>query len=161
MACGEVPPKSEKIFALQSLRDPGNLGTVIRSCAALGMDRLIISDDCADIYNPKTVRAAMGALFFFPVDIVTAGNLPEYLRLLTLSGRCAFAASAREGATLISDIKISEGDFFVVGNEGHGLSEEVIGACGAAVMIPMQNGCESLNAAAAAAIFIWETVRAL
>ena len=101
----------------------------------------------------------MGAGFFLPVDIVDTEKMPEYLRMLTLSGRRAFAATSREGASDISEIKIAQGDFFVIGNEGHGLSQEVVSACSGAAMIPMRGGCESLNAAAAAAIFIWETVR--
>ena len=74
-------------------------------------------------------------------------------------GAQGVAATSREGASDISEIKIAQGDFFVIGNEGHGLSQEVVSACSGAAMIPMRGGCESLNAAAAAAIFIWETVR--
>ena len=67
--------REERILLAESLRDPGNLGTVIRSSAALGIDRLIITDDCADLYNPKTVRAAMGGLFSLDIDVVAQSEL--------------------------------------------------------------------------------------
>lgn len=155
---GAVAPAGERILVAESLRDPGNLGTVIRSCAALGIDRLVLSSDCADLYNPKTVRAAMGGLFRLSIDMVEA--LPEYIGRLRESGRRVYAAALRSDACEIGGITLRRGDCFVIGNEGHGLSEAVIDACDGCAIIPMRAGCESLNAAAAAAICIWETVKA-
>ena len=149
----------ERILIAESLRDAGNLGTVVRSCAALGIDRLIISDDCADLYNPKTIRAAMGGLFRLPIDIVRAGELPEFIGLLRASGRRVFAAALRADALEIGKFSFCGRDCFVIGNEGHGLSQTVVEACDACAVIPMTEGSESLNAAAAAAICIWETVK--
>lgn len=149
----------EKILLVESLRDPGNLGAVMRSCAALGIDRLILSDDCAELYNPKTVRSAMGALFRLPTVTVAGEALPSLIRLLRQRGRRVFATALREDAERIGSLARSAGDCFVIGNEGHGLSEETIAACDATAIIPMIEGNESLNAAAAAAICIWETVR--
>ncbi len=158
-ACqGDIAPVGERILVAESLRDPGNLGTVIRSCAALGIDRLVLSSDCADLYNPKTVRAAMGGLFRLSIDMVEA--LPEYIGALRASGRRVYAAALRSDACEIGGITLQRGDCFVIGNEGHGLSEAVIDACDGCAIIPMRAGCESLNAAAAAAICIWETVKA-
>ena len=77
----------ERVLVAEALRDPGHLGTVIRSCATLGIDRLIISDDCADIYNPKTVRAAMGGLFRLNVDIVPLKCLPSVINALKKEGK--------------------------------------------------------------------------
>jgi TrmH family RNA methyltransferase len=152
--------REERILVAESLRDPGNLGTVIRSCAALGIDRLVISDDCADLYNPKTIRAAMGGLFRMDVDVIPTNELAAAIGLLRASGRRVFAAALREDAHALGELELRRGDCFVIGNEGHGLSESVIGACDACAIIPMTEGSESLNAAAAAAICIWETVRA-
>jgi TrmH family RNA methyltransferase len=152
--------REERILVAESLRDPGNLGTVIRSCAALGIDRLVISDDCADLYNPKTIRAAMGGLFRMDVDVIPTNELAAAIGLLRASGRRVFAAALREDAHALGELELWRGDCFVIGNEGHGLSESVISACDACAIIPMTEGSESLNAAAAAAICIWETVRA-
>jgi TrmH family RNA methyltransferase len=152
--------REERILVAESLRDPGNLGTVIRSCAALGIDRLVISDDCADLYNPKTIRAAMGGLFRMDVDVIPTNELAAAIGILRASGRRVFAAALREDAHALGELELRRGDCFVIGNEGHGLSQSVISACDACAIIPMTEGSESLNAAAAAAICIWETVRA-
>lgn len=152
--------KSEKILIAESLRDPGNLGTVIRSCEALGIDRLILSDDCADLYNPKTVRAAMGGLFRLDIDIIPAGKMADAIAALRKGGRRVYAAALGRDALEIGRIKLAAGDCFVIGNEGHGLCEGTVAACDACAIIPMRVGSESLNAAAAAAICIWETVKA-
>ena len=149
----------ERILIAESLRDPGNLGTVMRSCAALGIDRLILSDDCAELYNPKTVRSAMGALFRLPTLTVAEGELSTLIETLRKQGRRVYATALREDARKIGELTLRSGDCFVIGNEGHGLSEETIAACDATAIIPMREGNESLNAAAAAAICIWETVR--
>lgn len=154
----QADPK-ERLLIAEALRDPGNLGTVIRSCAALGIDRLIISDDCADIYSPKLIRAAMGGLFALNVDIVPSDSLCDVIFSLRRGGRRIYATALYEQAMEIGSFSLNRGDCFVIGNEGHGLSREVIGACDACALIPMREGSESLNAAAAAAICIWETVR--
>lgn len=151
---------SERILLAESLRDPGNLGTVIRTSAALGIDRLIITDDCADIYNPKTVRAAMGGLFSLKIDIIKTSELPAVVTALKNGGRKIYATALREDAKEIGALELKRGDAFLIGNEGHGLSESAILSSSDVAIIPMTEGSESLNAAAAAAICIWETVRA-
>ena len=150
---------NERILLAESLRDPGNLGTVIRTSSALGIDRLIITDDCADIYNPKTVRAAMGGLFSLNIDIVKASELVELVISLKNSGRRIYATALSESAKEIGTLELSRGDAFLIGNEGHGLSAQAIAVASDVAIIPMTEGSESLNAAAAAAICIWETVK--
>ena len=152
--------REERILLAESLRDPGNLGTVIRSSAALGIDRLIITDDCADLYNPKTVRAAMGGLFSLDIDVVAQSELSALIVNLKNNGRRIYATALTDNARLIGDIELARGDAFVIGNEGHGLSESTVLAASGVAIIPMTEGSESLNAAAAAAICIWETVQA-
>ena len=127
---------------------------------ALGIGRIVMSADCADIYNPKTIRAAMGGLF--RADILRIENklMPEYISRLRQSGRRVFAAALDESAAMLGELETVKGDCFVIGNEGHGLSREVISACDRSVMIPMREGCESLNAAAASVILMWEMQRA-
>lgn len=149
----------ERLLIAESLRDPGNLGTVIRSCNALGIDRLVISDDCADIYSPKVIRAAMGGLFSLDIDIIPTEALPAAILSLRKDGRAVYAAALHKNAREIGALHLKRGDCFVIGNEGHGLSEEVIKSCDACAIIPMTEGSESLNAAVAAAICIWESVK--
>jgi TrmH family RNA methyltransferase len=143
-----------KIFAVESVRDPGNLGTVIRTSAAFGVDFLVVSSDCADIYNPKTVRAAMGALF--RQKIIRVPSMPEAVKALSESGRTVYAATLGKAAALLGSFELNKTDCIVVGNEGHGLSEETVSACDRNILIPMVEGAESLNAAVASSVCIWE-----
>lgn len=157
---GILPCGTDKILIAESLRDPGNFGTVIRSCYALGIDTLVITDDCAEIYNPRTVRAAMGALFKLSTVTVPRTELHSYIKALRNDGRRVFAAALSDNSENLLELELHKGDCFVIGNEGHGLSADSIAACDASVIIPMRVGAESLNVAAAATICIWETVRA-
>ena len=149
----------KKILILESVRDPGNLGAIMRSCNALGIEMLVISSDCADIYSPKTIRSAMGAVFKQKTLTVPVEELAGFITALRASGRRIYATALSDRSVSIDDIVLDEQDCFVIGNEGHGLSDPVIGACDAAVIIPMAEGAESLNAAVAASLCIWETVR--
>ncbi|MEE0968933.1 MAG: RNA methyltransferase [Clostridia bacterium] len=146
---------NERILFLESVRDPGNLGTIMRSGAAFGIDRVILSRDCADIYNPKTLRAAMGALF--KVRSTRVYNVTAAIEALTLSGRRVFAAALDKNAMSLGSFEIRENDVFLIGNEGHGLSPEAFKAATGSVFIPMAEGTESLNAAVAASVCLWES----
>lgn len=143
-----------KAFAVESVRDPGNLGTIIRTAAAFGVDILFISSDCADLYNPKTVRAAMGALF--RQRIIRVDDFPAAMRFLSKTGRKTYAATLGKEAVLLGDEKLRGLDCIVIGNEGHGLSENTIKACDRNILIPMTVEAESLNAAIAASVCMWE-----
>lgn len=144
----------ERIALIESVRDPSNLGAIIRSAAAIGVDRLILSADCADIYHPRAVRASMGTLFNQQID--RTEDLPAVIRQLRAGGRRVFAAALDERALTLGSFHTEAGDCVVIGNEGHGLSQEVLQACGAGVLIPMSGRAESFNAAVAAAILMWE-----
>ncbi len=146
--------REERIVLLESVRDPSNVGAVIRSAAALGIDRLILSADCADIYHPRAVRASMGTVFNQRIDRVE--NLPEVIRGFCASGRRVFAAALDENALRLGGFERSKGDCVVIGNEGHGLSQDVRAACSHSVIIPMSARAESFNAAVAASILMWE-----
>ena len=117
----EVPSKCERVFLLESIRDPGNLGTIIRTAASLGIDRVAVSSDCADIYNPKTIRGAMGALFMLKIDVIADGQTEKYISALRASGRRVFAAALDPLAVDIRTQKVLPTDVFVIGNEGHGI----------------------------------------
>ncbi len=146
--------KNESIVLLESVRDPSNVGAIIRSAAAIGIDRLILSADCADIYHPRAVRGSMGTLFNQRIDRV--GDLPATIAEMRESGRRVFAAALDERALPLGKFEILAGDSVVIGNEGHGLSGEVIAACSNSVIIPMSDRAESFNAAVAASILMWE-----
>ena len=150
----DMPSLEERIMLLESVRDPSNLGAIVRSAAALGVDRLILSADCADIYSAKTVRASMGTLFSQHINRTDV--LSDYIIRLRADGRRVFAAALDESAEQLGSFTIQTGDCAVIGNEGHGLSSAVIEACGNTVYIPMTDRAESLNAAVAAALLMWE-----
>lgn len=147
---------TEKIFLCENLQDPGNVGTVLRTAAALGIDRLCLCG-CAELYHPRVVRAAMGALFRQRIDLCT--DAAAYLHSLRRAGYVPLAAMPRADGLRLGTDALPPAVVFAVGNEGHGLSAAAAQACCGAVQIPMTPGSESLNAAAAAALLIWETVR--
>lgn len=141
-------------FIACSIRDPGNMGTIIRAANALGIDELIISSDCADIYHPRAIRGAMGALFRQKITVCT--DVCSAVRALKNDGYSVLATVLDERAKKLNDIEIGSRTCFAVGNEGHGLSQDFISECDGSVIIPMIAGCESLNAASAASIMLWE-----
>ena len=145
---------SERAIILSSVRDPGNLGSVIRSAVAFGAKHIILSSDSADIYNPKTVRAAMGSLF--KVKVTYVKNLEAFVNTARENGRRVFAAELTDGAKSLSELDVLNNDLFIIGNEGHGIEKEISGACTSSVYIPISALTESLNAAVAAGIFMWE-----
>ena len=148
-----LEPEEKAIF-LFSLRDPSNLGAVIRSSVAFGIDHIILSDDCADIYNPKTIRSAMGSLF--RVNVTTVKDVPAFITAAQANSRRVFAAELTDRAVSLSDIDLLGTDIVIIGNEGHGIDAQVSKLCDNSVYIPISKKTESLNASVAAAIFMWE-----
>lgn len=149
--------KEGSILMLESVRDVGNMGTIIRSAKAFSIDALIISSDCADLYNPKTIRAAMGALF--TQKIYVADDMVAAITALRGEGAHVYATALNREARMLGSVELKRGDAILVGNEGHGLSNEVISASNECLFIPMEEGSESLNASIAASICIWEIYR--
>ncbi len=135
---------------LEGLQDPGNLGTILRSALAFGCGGVFLCD-CVDIYNPKVVRASMGNMFRMPFARVE--------RLEDLRARMAdtrwFAAAVTPGGLMPSQMPQNEKIALLIGNEGQGLSDKAMQMSDASVHIPMR-GTESLNAAVAASILMWE-----
>ena len=145
---------NERAIALCSVRDPGNLGAVIRSSVAFGVDRILLTKDCADVYNPKTVRSAMGTLFNVKIDIVS--DFASLIKAAKDAGRRVFAAELTDNAIPLSEASARSTDIFIIGNEGHGIPKEISELCTSSVYIPISKNTESLNASVAAAIFMWE-----
>ena len=146
--------EGERALALCSVRDPGNLGSVIRSAVAFGVDHIVLSADSADIYNPKTVRSAMGSLYRVKVTVVK--DFASFIESARSCGRRVFAAKLTENAKPLGEIGACDSDVFMIGNEGHGIPSELSTLTTGSVYIPISKRTESLNAAVAAAIFMWE-----
>ncbi len=146
--------KGQSVLMLESVRDTGNMGTILRSAKAFGIDTLIVSSDCADLYNPKTIRAAMGALF--TQKVVVVDDIAKAVLELRQNGIRVFAAALNRDAKKLGSFELLKGDAILIGNEGHGLSKETIDACDECVYIPMESGSESLNASIAASVCMWE-----
>ncbi len=145
-----------KYLALENLQDPSNLGAVCRSVEALGLNGLIVSGGC-DIYNPKALRASMGSLL--RMNVITAQSLEALIRKANSAGMKTLASVPKSTAEDIRRVPLDGGVICCVGNEGAGLSKEVIESCARQVTIPMSGRAESFNASAAAAILAWELKR--
>ncbi len=146
--------EDERAIILCSVRDPSNLGSVIRSAVAFGVDRIILSDDCAELYNPKTVRSAMGSLF--RVKITRTKDLSLLISAIREMGRKVYAAELTDSAIALTSANISSRDCIIIGNEGHGIPVEISSLADGSIYIPISKKTESLNASVAAAIFMWE-----
>lgn len=141
------------ILFLDSVRDNGNVGTIIRTAAAFGVT-CVLSSDCADIYSSKTIRASMGAIFSSKLFITN--NISETINNIRKNGRRVFASALGKTTLTLGKFEIKNNDCFVVGNEGNGINDKIISLCDSAVKIPMTDATESLNASAAAAILLWQ-----
>jgi len=150
-----VPERLEHVIVLENVQDPGNVGTVIRTANALGMDAVILVGGCASVYGAKTARAYMGALFR---QCVLELTLDELTALLHDRGLPLYGAALSNRARDVREIDLSR-CAVAIGSEGQGLSDLLLDACGGEVIIPMEPGSESLNAGVAAAIIMWEMRR--
>lgn len=151
-------PIDQPTLLLESVRDPSNVGAILRSAAALGVPHVILSEDCADLYHPKTVRATMGTMFSMPVCRVA--RLTDAIDFLRGRGQRVFAGALDKEAVPLGTVAFGLGDCVAIGNEGHGLLSDTVAACNGTLYIPMQAGTESLNASVAAALFMWEMGKA-
>ena len=140
-------------IVLENVQDPGNIGTVIRTANAFGIGAVILTGECADLYSPKTVRSTMGALF--RQRVIRTDN-EHLLPLLKKHGLPLYGAVLSDRAKSILAADLSGGCAVAVGNEGRGLSGELRQLCEGELIIPMEPGTESLNAAVAAAVIMWE-----
>lgn len=150
-----TPPETltpGRYLVLDGVQDPGNVGTVWRTADAFGAEGLILLPGCAEPFAPKTVRATMGACFRLPVWELT---LEELTGLLDRAGLPLYATALREDTADLRQADL-ERAAVVIGSEGRGVSSQVLAACQATLKIPMRERCESLNAAVAAAIVLWE-----
>lgn len=144
------------LVALDGLRDPGNMGTIIRTASWFGASGLILSRDTVDPFHPKVVRSTAGATGTLPYNV---GDLNESLRKLVDAGWKIFFLEDRQGADSISSGVVEDGAVLVIGNEAHGINADHTKINGRSIRIPMgtnRSNVESLNAAVAASIALYE-----
>ena len=154
---GEVPATlpGSRYMVLDGVQDPGNVGTILRTLDAFGFDGLLLLEGCADPWSVKTVRSSMGAVFRRPVWCMKAENLPG---LLARSGLPLYGTALREDTEDVRAVSLDR-CAIAIGSEGQGIRDTVLDMCQKTLKIPMTDRCESLNAAIAAAVLLWESYR--
>ena len=160
MAIAKMPNNKKEInnkgkyIALENLQDPSNLGAVSRTAEALGIDGIFVSSDSTDIFSPKVLRASMGTVLRMPVFICD-----DLLKTLKKHNLKTYACVVHGQAQLLGTFSFEQGSVAIIGNEGNGLTKETVDASDICVTIPMNGRAESLNAAVAASIVMWEMIR--
>lgn len=144
------------IVALDGVQDPGNVGTIIRTADAAGLDGVLLSSQCADVFSPKVLRATMGSIF--RMNLRVTDDLPGELTKLRMDGY-SILSSQLDGTPFYERQGVAERFALIIGNEGNGVSESVQQTATHRVRLPMRGGAESLNAAIAAAIMMYELMR--
>lgn len=141
---------------LENLQDPGNLGTIVRTGEGAGITAVIMTEQTVDLFNPKTIRSTMGSIYRVPYVYVK--SLEQTIGSLREHGVHTYAAHL-QGTTYYQSMSFREPTAFMIGNEGNGLTDEAARLADAYVKIPMEGSVESLNAAVATALLMYETHR--
>lgn len=152
-----VPVTGRRLVALDGVQDPGNVGTIIRTADAAGLDGVLLSPDCADPYSPKVLRATMGSVFHIPVAV--AEDLPGALTELKAKG-LPVISSQLDGTPFHAWKEAKDGFVLVIGSEGNGVSPAVRALATVRLRLPMRGRAESLNAAVAAGIMMYGLMEA-
>jgi TrmH family RNA methyltransferase len=148
---------NENMFViLDNIKDPGNMGTLIRTCNCAGVDRIFTSKGCVDIYNPKVLRSTMGSIFHIP--IIKCEDLLSIIQQMKVKGISIYASSLNGSVNLYS-IHFKDKICIVIGNEADGVDQEIQDLSDYLVRIPMKGSAESLNAGVAGGIIIYEAIR--
>jgi TrmH family RNA methyltransferase len=143
------------VVVIDGMQDPGNLGTIIRSADAVGATGVLLGKGTVDLYNPKTVRSTMGSLFHLPI---AQGDLEQLLPLAAEQG-VAVVTTSLQGTSSCYEFDFRQPVWFVIGNEGQGVSPKVSALTTEHIRIPMQGSAESLNAAMAGTVVLFEAMR--
>jgi TrmH family RNA methyltransferase len=147
-----LPDNPKRVLVLDGLRDPGNMGTILRTAGAAGVELVILAPKCVDLYNPKVLRSGMGAHFRIPIIEADWANIRGYCDEMN-----TYLASS-DGDVTYSDVDWTAAWALVIGNEAHGASEEAVQFASQVVSIPMASA-ESLNAAIATSVLLFEAQR--
>ncbi len=156
LKAGKPVRKAPLLLFLEDLQDPGNAGTILRTAEAAGVDAVFCTKNTVDYYHPKTIRSTMGSIFRVPQCVVE--DVPDFFGTLRKAGIRSFAAHLR-GKRAYDEEDYRGGSIFLIGNEGSGLSETAAAGADALIRIPMAGEVESLNAAMAAGILMFEASR--
>ena len=154
----EVELQGSRLVAMDGVQDPGNVGTIIRTADAAGFDGIILSNQCADVFSPKVLRATMGSIFRMGIRVTD--DLPGLLTGLVQQG-VSVLSSQLDGEPFYQRSPLNERFVLVIGSEGNGVTDEVKAVATHRVKLPMRGGAESLNAAVAAGIMMYELTRDL
>ena len=149
----QIPPQPSLMIILDGIADPGNLGTILRTSVATGVEAALLGPGCVDVYNPKVVRGAMGAHLRLPVYHL------DWEEISTIVAGIPVYLADSEGDLTYTDVDWVRPSTLIIGNEAHGGSEEARSLASNTIAIPMHDGAESLNAAVAASVILFETVR--
>lgn len=141
-----------KVLILEDIQDPGNLGTIIRSSVAFGVDTIVVSTNTVDMYNDKVLRSSEGMIFH--IDIVKM-DVSECIDKLHEEGYEIYGTKV-DGGTDLREITVGDKYAVVMGNEGAGVSEFTLDKCDKYIYIPMNSDCESLNVGVATSIILYE-----
>ena len=147
----------DKILLLDGIQDPGNLGTMIRSSLAFGVQTIILSPNCVDLYNPKVIRGTQGMMFHIPIIVMDTKDAITYMKQHHIPVYGTNVVNGVEASSLTSSEK--EKYCLIMGNEGSGLSDEVFALCDRNLYIPMNEQVESLNVGVACSILLYELGR--
>lgn len=145
-----------RLLALDGVQDPGNVGTIIRTADAAGFDGVLLSPECADLFSPKVLRSTMGSIFRLGFSF--PASLPAALESLKTEGYSVLS-SQLDGDSFFERKGISSSFVLIIGNEGNGISKDVRKAATHHLCLPMRGGAESLNAAVAAGIMMYDLTR--
>ncbi len=155
----EVPfDEDEPVLFLDTLQDPGNLGTIIRSAVAAGVGQIALRRGSVDLYSPKVVRSSAGGIFHMKARTIPEGS--DFIETLKAGGYRIFGAAA-DGARAFDEVVYPRRSLIIIGNEGRGIDPEILKILDERIRIPMVAGTESLNASVAAGIILYEVGRQL
>jgi TrmH family RNA methyltransferase len=148
-----LPKTPQRVLIMDGIREPGNMGTILRTAGAAGVDLVILSPDCVDPYNPKALRAGMGAHYRVPIVEADWNEIQYFCEDMTIY------ATRANADTNYAQVDWTQAWAFIVGNEAHGISKQARKIAQADIAIPMASNTESLNAAIATAVILFEAQR--
>lgn len=148
----EIESNENKLLLLDSIQDPGNLGTIIRSAVAFGIDKIYLGENSVDVYNPKTIRSSQGMIFKINIEQTNLLNLISELKKDNIS----IIGTKVDGGNSLKTFEIPEKFAIIMGNEANGVSNEIFELCDKYLYIDMNKDCESLNVAVATSIILYE-----
>lgn len=160
--CSEFTEKELQdgsFLILEDVQNPLNIGAVFRCAYSLGTSKIVLTRSCADVYNTKVLRSAMGSIF--KTKFYVCSDLSDFISNQLERGNRVICTALSKKAGLLGEFQFKKSDSIIIGNEGNGIKQETLDLCNNSIIIPMLLGAESLNAATACAVVLWEKNRDL